>query len=97
MKVKELCGEHRMIDIPDEWGETVENIKEIIPALKAANTSGNSVYISIGSDGTFSVDVSSYSETPVGGTWHFYTDYTARDGHNSTYVNEYIRDAREEE
>jgi hypothetical protein len=92
MKVKELSGEHRMIDIPDEWGETAENIKELIPALKAANTSGNSVYISIGSDGYFSVSVSNYSKAPVGGTWHYYTDYTTSDGLKNSYVNEYTRE-----
>jgi hypothetical protein len=92
MKEKELCGEHRMIDIPDEWGETAENIKKLIPMLKAVNTSGNSVYISIGSDGYFSVGINNYSKTPVGGTWHYYTDYTTGDGHNSSYVNEYTRE-----
>lgn len=92
MKVKELCGEHRMIDIPDEWGETVENIKEIIPALKAANTSGNSVYISIGSDGSFSVDINNASKTPVLEKWQYYTDYTSSDGYRHSYVNEYTKE-----
>lgn len=91
MKVKELCGEHRMIDIPDEWGETVENIREIIPALKAANTSGKTVHITLNGDGSFGISVSNYSDTPDGGTWHYYTDYTG-DGYRHSYVNEYTKE-----
>ena len=92
MKVKELSGEHRMITIPDEWGETVRNIKSLIPKLKAANTSGGTVHISITSDGAYSVSVSSYPETPVGGTWHYYTEYTGNDGTKLNYVNEYTKE-----
>ena len=92
MKVKELAGT-RMIEVPDEWGETVENIKEIIPALKAAKTSGKTaVYINLNGDGSFSISVSNYSDTPDGGTWHYYTEYTCDDGYEHNYVNEYTKE-----
>lgn len=81
-----------MINIPDEWGETVENIREIIPALKAANTSGKTVHISLNGDGSFSISVTNYSDTPDGGTWHYYTEYTGDDGYRHSYVNEYTKE-----
>lgn len=81
-----------MITIPDEWGETARNIKSLIPELKAANAIGKTVHISLMSDGAFSVSVSNYSDTPVGGTWHYYTEYTGTDGTGFNYVNEYTKE-----
>lgn len=92
MKVNELAGERRVLDIPDEWGETAKNIKELIPSLKAANAIGKTVHISLTSDGAFSVSVSNYSDTPVGGTWHYYTEYTGDDGYELNYVSEYTKE-----
>ncbi len=90
MKVRQLT-KVTTIDIPDEWGEVVNRLKEIIPEIRKAANTDNSVHVSLSADGSFSVTINDYNKAGAGEKWTSFSEYVAEDGGGFTYASEYVK------
>ena len=90
MKVKELTKE-TMMEVPDEWGEVVNRLKEIMPDIRKAANTDNSVRVSLSAYGSFSVTVSDFNKAKEGEEWTSFSEYVAEDGGGFTYASKYVK------
>ena len=88
MKVRELTKE-TMMDVPDEWGEVVNRLKEIMPDTRKAANTDNFVHITLHDDGSFSITVNDFNKAEERGEWTSFCEYVAGDGGGITYASKY--------
>lgn len=93
MKVRELA-EKNMIDVPDEWGEVVNRLKEIMPYIKATANTDCSVHITLHTNGAYDITINNYAKTE-GRQWTNFCEYVAEDGGGYTYASLYDKEGEE--
>ena len=88
MEVRELT-KITMIEVPDEWGEAVKRLKEIMPYIKAASNTDCSVRITLHTNGAYDITIDNYTKTEIGRQWTNFCEYVAEDGGGYTYASLY--------